>query len=169
MIILKSACWFEIGDVNLDLLYLSLHQFSVNQLLPSPRFLSQLLEDLESKDEMNSLCEYRYGLPDWAMYGGLASDGKFWSNVLITNILCLAPYVLCSWHIYNVFLSHLKCAIRTFIVCSLYCALAQFKFVFHILPKHISTIYWEQFCVDLKRWSWLCKIVLYDDKSTGCS
>ena len=34
MIILKSVCWLEIGDVNLDLPYLSLHQFSVNQLLP---------------------------------------------------------------------------------------------------------------------------------------
>ena len=51
-----------------------------------------------------------------AMYGGLASDGKIWSNVLITNILCLAPYDICSWHIYNVFLSHLKCAIRTFML-----------------------------------------------------
>ena len=34
MIILKSVCWLEIGNVNLDLPYLSLHQFSVNQLLP---------------------------------------------------------------------------------------------------------------------------------------
>ena len=38
------------------------------------------------------------------------------SNVLITDILCLVWYIWSS-HIYNGFLSHLKCAIRTSIMC----------------------------------------------------
>ena len=41
-----------------------------------------------------------------AMYGGLASDGKIWSNVLMTNIFALrhmiyvlGTFIMCFYHI----------------------------------------------------------------------